>query len=105
MNIGKFHFGSVEIDSVVYERDVVIDRGRVRKRRKKPSKKFREEYGHTPVSLAEKIPWKCQRLVVGTGRYGSLPVMEEVKREARGRKVELLILPTDEAIAALAKKA
>ena len=30
--------------------------------------------------------------------------MEEVKREARGRKVELPILPTDEAIAALAKR-
>ena len=104
MNIGKFRFGSVKIDGLVYERDIVIDRGKVRKRKKKPSKKFREEYGHTPVSLAEKIPWKCQRLVVGTGRYGSLPVMEEVKREARRRKVALLILPTDEALAVLVKR-
>ena len=104
MNIGKFHFGSVEIDGAVYERDVVIDRGRVRKRKKKPSKKFREEYGHTPVSLAEKIPWKCQRLVVGTGRYGSLPVMNEVRLEARRRKIDLLVLPTDEATTALAKR-
>src|SRR5713226_1851982 len=104
MDFGKFHFGSIVIDGVTYKHDVVIDRCRVRKRKKKPSKKFREEFGHTPVSLEEKLPWKCQRLVVGTGRYGSLPVMEEVKLAARHRKIELLILPTDAAIETLVNK-
>jgi hypothetical protein len=104
MDFGKFHFGRIEIDGVTYERDVVIDRGRIRKREKQPSKRFREEFGHTPVSVEEEIPWKCQRLVVGTGRYGSLPVMDEVKLEARRRKVDLLILPTDEAIETLANQ-
>ena len=80
MDFGKFHFGRIEIDGVTYERDVVIDRGRIRKRKKKPSKRFREEFGHTPISVEEEVPWKCRRLVVGTGRYGSLPVMDEVKR-------------------------
>jgi hypothetical protein len=102
MDFGKFHFGRIEIDGVTYERDVVIDRGTIRKRKKKPSKRFREEFGHTPLSVEEEIPWNCQRLVVGTGRYGSLPVMDEVKLEARRRKVALLILPTDEAIETLA---
>src|SRR5258707_8973969 len=82
MDFGKFHFGGIEIDDVTYERDVVIDRGRIRKRKKQPSKRFREEFGHTPVSVEEEIPWKCQRLVVGTGRYGSLPVMR--RGETRG---------------------
>ena len=95
-----FSFGSICIDGVTYEHDVVIDRGKVYKRRKKPSKKFREEFGHTPISLEEKIPWKCSRLVIGTGG-GALPVMEEVKREAKRRKIELLILPTSEAIGEL----
>jgi hypothetical protein len=104
MEFGKFCFGSIAIDRVTYDYDVIIDRGKVRKRKKKPSKKFREEFGHTPVSTAEKIPWKCERLVIGTGNYGSLPVMDEVKKEARRRKVELVILPTDEAIEMLAKK-
>jgi hypothetical protein len=36
-------------------------------------------------------------LVVGTGE-GALPVMDEVKREAERRKIELLILPTQEAM-------
>ncbi|MFZ0887238.1 MAG: MTH938/NDUFAF3 family protein [Candidatus Binataceae bacterium] len=104
MNFGKFQFGGIEIDGVTYEHDVVIDRASIRKRKKKPSKKFREEFGHTPVSVEEEIPWKCQRLVVGTGKYGSLPVMDEVKLEARRRKVALLILPTDDAIKAFAKQ-
>ena len=104
MDFGKFHFGRIEIDGVTYERDVVIDRGRVRKRKKKLSKRFREEFRHTPVSVKEEIPWKCQRLVIGTGRYGSLPVMDEVKREARRRKIDLLILSTDEAMETLAQK-
>ena len=104
MDFGKFHFRRIEIDGATYERDVVIDRGRIRKRKKKPSKRFREEFGHTTLSVEEKIPWNCQRLVVGTGRYGSLPVMDEVKLEARRRKVALLILPTDEAIEKLANQ-
>ena len=99
----SYDFGSIRIDGVTYERDLVIDRGKVRKR-KKPSRKFREEFGHTPVSVEEKIPWKCRRRVVGTGKYGSLPVMDTAKLEALRRKIELVILPTDEAIDTLATK-
>jgi hypothetical protein len=100
MRFEEFSFGSIHIDGVTYGYDVVIDRGEVRKRKKKPSKKFRNRFGHTPLSVEEKIPWKCRRLVVGTGT-GALPVMDEVKREARRRKIELLILPTAQAIEAL----
>jgi hypothetical protein len=38
--------------------------------------------------------------VIGTGT-GALPIMEEVKREARRRKIELLVQPTARAIKAL----
>ena len=86
MRFERVSFGSIRIDGTTYEHDVVIDRGRVRRRKKKPSKQFRGEFGHTPLSIEEKIPWKCRRLVVGTGT-GALPVMEEVKREARSRKI------------------
>jgi len=97
MRFEKFSFGSIRIDGVTYKHDVVIDRGEVYKRKKKPSKPFRVAFGHTPVSAEEKIPWKCQRLVIGSGT-GALPVMEEVRREARRRKIKLLVLPTTEAI-------
>jgi hypothetical protein len=68
-----------------------------------PQKRFRAQFGHTPVSIEEKLPWKCKRLIIGTGKYGSLPVMDEVKREARRRKIDLLIAPTDDAIETLAR--
>jgi len=102
MRFQKFSFGSIRIDGVSYEHDVVIDRGEVCKRKKKPSKKFRDQFRHTPVSIEEKIPWKCRRLIIGTGT-GRLPVMNDVKREAKRRKIALLILPTAEAIEELKK--
>ena len=103
MRFQKFSFGTIRIDGVTYEHDVVIDRGEVRKRKKKPSKKFRDEFGHTPVSVQEDIPWRCRRLIIGTGT-GALPVMDDVKREATRRNIELLILPTIDAIEALKKQ-
>jgi hypothetical protein len=103
MRIDKFAFGSIRIDGVTYEHDVVIDAGKVRKRKKKASKRFREDFGHTPLSADEDIPWGCRRLVIGTGESGALPVMDEVKREAERRKVELVVLPTPEAIDLLNK--
>jgi hypothetical protein len=37
-------------------------------------------------------------MVVGTGAYGRLPVMDEVECEALRRKIKLLVLPAVEAI-------
>src|SRR5258708_32097605 len=97
MQFEGFSFGSIRIDGTTHEHDVVIDAGQIRKRKKKPSRKFRDGFGHTPLSIEEDIPWKCRRLVIGSGAYGRLPVMSEVKREAERRRVELLIVPTTEA--------
>ncbi len=103
MRFEAFAFGSIRIDGITYTHDVVIDRGQVRKRKKKPSKQFRDALGHTPLSIEEDIPWKCRRLVIGTGT-GRLPVMDEVKHEAKLRHIKLLILPTAEAIAELRER-
>jgi putative FmdB family regulatory protein len=104
MHFDNFSFGTLQIDGRTYEQDVVIDRGEIHKRKKKPPKKFRDEFGHTPLSIEEEIPWNCRRLVIGTGAYGRLPVMKEVKREARRRHLELVILPTREAIRLIEKE-
>jgi hypothetical protein len=85
---------------VTYDHDVVIDQGKVRKRKKRPSRKFRDEFGHTPLSIEEDIPWRCRRLVIGTGT-GALPVMGQVREEARRRHIELVIEPTARAIEVL----
>ncbi len=90
-------FGVLEIGGKRFERDVVVERGRVRKRDKKASKPLRDRYGHTPLSLLEPIPWACRRLIVGTGAEGALPIDDAVVEEADRRGVELVALPTEEA--------
>jgi hypothetical protein len=103
MRFEGFSFGSIRIDGITYEHDVIIDRGEFRKRKKKPSKKFKNDFGHAPLSMEEKIPCKCRRFVIGTGVHGLLPVMKEVMLEAERRKIELLIYPNGRAIEALGK--
>jgi hypothetical protein len=103
MRFTGYSFGSIRVDGVTYDHDLVIDRGKLRKRKKAASRKFRGAYGHTPLSIDEDIPWRCRRLVVGTGAGGALPVMQQVRDEARRRKVDLVVLPTAEAIGALAE--
>jgi hypothetical protein len=95
-------FGVLEVEGERYEHDVVIDAGRVRKRRKKPSKQYRDRYGHTPLSADEDLPWGGDSLIIGTGTDGALPVMPEVEREAQRRGVTITAVPTREACRLLA---
>jgi hypothetical protein len=90
-------FGAIEVDGRQYEHDVVIEGGRVRQRKKKPSKRFRNRFGHTPLSAEEDLPWGGSGLIIGTGAYGSLPIMVEVVEEASRRGVDLAALPTEDA--------
>ncbi len=74
---------------------MVFDQGEVYKGKKRASKTFRDSFGHKPVSMQEEIPWKCQRLVIGSG-MGVLPVMMEVKGDAERHGIEFVVLPTVE---------
>ena len=89
-------FGEIEVEGKRYTHDLVIDGGKVRKRKKGPSKEFRGKFGHTPLSAEEKIPWGGKRLLVGTGAHGALPVMDEVLVEAERRGIEVIAAPTVE---------
>ena len=105
MRFEEYSFGSMRIDGVTYGHDLIIDRGKIRKRKKAASKKFRDAYGHTPLSVVEDIPWRCRRLVIGTGADGALLVMQEIEAEARRRKVDLLVAPTSRMTAAARRPA
>jgi hypothetical protein len=96
-------FGEIEIDGERYDHDVVIEAGNVSKRAKKASKPFRGEYGHTPLSVEEHVPWGGKQLIVGTGMYGSLPIMPQVHEEAKRRGTEIVVLPTEDACQLLRK--
>src|SRR6516164_6996490 len=51
MKLTGFSFGKLRVDGDEYTKDLIIDRGEVRKRKKKRSKKYRGRYGHTPLSV------------------------------------------------------
>ncbi len=97
MNVEYPGFGSIVIDGTRFDRDMIVERGEPRPRRKGPSKTRRGEYGHTPLTAAEDLPWSSPKLVIGTGYSGALPITSDVWEEARAREVELVTLPTSEA--------
>jgi hypothetical protein len=96
-------FGQIEIDGRRFDHDVVIEAGRIRRRKKGPSKRHRAEYGHTPLTADEAIPWSAPRLIVGTGANGQLPITDDLYREAARRAVEVVARPTAEACDLLAE--
>ncbi|HHJ51982.1 MAG TPA: hypothetical protein ENJ89_02200 [Caldithrix abyssi] len=98
MEVQSLEFGRLQIDGRVYTEDIVIDGQKIQPRRKDASRKYKHRYGHTPLSAEENIPWQCKRLVIGSGIYGSLPVMPEVEQRAEQLGVELLVIPTRDAI-------
>ena len=52
MKFEQFSFGQIRIDGIEYGYDVVIDRGEVRERKKKPSK------GSGKLSVTRRSLWK-----------------------------------------------
>jgi hypothetical protein len=56
MLFDKFSFGSIQIDGITRDFDMVIDGGEIRKRKKQPSKQFPHEFGHAPLSSEEGMP-------------------------------------------------
>ena len=102
MEVRFLGFGSIEVEGRTYGHDIVIDRGVVRKRSKKPSKPYRDKFGHTPLSADEQLPWGGPRLIIGTGAHGSLPIMPEVVAEAARRNIELVAVKTEQACRVIA---
>ncbi|HEY5487281.1 MAG TPA: MTH938/NDUFAF3 family protein [Candidatus Limnocylindrales bacterium] len=95
-------FGRLEIEGELYNRDVVIDAGQIRKRDKGPSKALPHRGRHTPLTVAEQIPWGGKRLIIGTGARSQLPIAPEVRDEAARRGIAIEALPTAEACLLLA---
>ena len=97
MDVRLLGFGAIEVDGQRYGHDILVEGGRVRKRKKGPSKPYRDEFGHTPLSVDEDLPWGGSSLIIGTGVNGSLPIMSEVIEEAGRRGVSLIAVPTKDA--------
>ncbi|MDD1717399.1 MAG: hypothetical protein LUQ45_04025 [Methanoregulaceae archaeon] len=74
----KTEFGWIEIGGTRFDHDIVIHTdGKVSKRKKKLSKPYAGEYGHTPLAAEELAFLENERPVVvyiGTGQEGGLPL-------------------------------
>jgi hypothetical protein len=93
MHIDAYHFGHIVIDGVAYDDDVILTPGGVRKGW------WRKE-GHevSLFDLADLLDPPPARLIVGTGAHGQCRVLEEVETFCRRRGIEILALPTPEAV-------
>ena len=99
--IKKIKFGEIKIGKKTYEKDVVIDNGKIRERKKGPSKEYKKRIGkagHTPLTEFEEIPWDCKTLVIGNGMSSRLPVTDGFKEMAKEKGVELIMMRTPDAI-------
>jgi hypothetical protein len=56
MKVKELSFGTINIDGKNYSKDIVIHKGIIKKRKKKESKKFRSQFGHTPLSFLKISP-------------------------------------------------
>jgi len=99
----KTRYGWVEIDGIRYDHDVIMHTDRaVSKRSKKKSKKFKNLFGHTPLSdhdLTFLHGEKTDRIFIGTGQFGDLPITTEA--HAILATMVTTILPTPEIIGML----
>jgi hypothetical protein len=96
-------FGEIELEGKRFDHDVLVDAGHISKRKKAASKPLRAQFGHTPLTASEPIPWGGKRLIIGTGAYGRMPVAPEVLAEARRRGIKVLAMPTERALRALSE--
>ena len=101
MDIDYPGFGQIVVDGATYDHDIVIESGVVRARDKTPSRRLKSEYGHTPLTSEEEIPWSGGRLIIGSGYSGRLPVMDDLAEKAESRGISLEIMPTSDACAVI----
>ena len=92
MKIKSYSFGRIEINDKVYRNDVIVYPDRVK------SNWWRIE-GHKLhiEDLKEILEFKPEIIVVGTGAYGFMKVLDETKRELESRGIKLIIEKTSDA--------
>lgn len=100
VNITDYHFGRVRIDGKVYHHDVLVCGDEIL------SPWVRQE-GHSlhPDDLDWLMPRKPQALIVGTGAFGRLRVPDATQEWLKSQGIELIALPTKEAISEYNRRA
>jgi hypothetical protein len=100
MEIENTKFGTITIDGLTYEHDVVIRlSGEVVKRKKKLSKKY---YGTSHVMSKDEAKFVfekgCEQFIVGSGQIGNVHLSPEAEAYFAKKGCKVLLQPTPEAI-------
>lgn len=100
--IDNTSFGSITVEGIKYDHDIIITlEGLVRKRKKKLSKKI---YGTSHRISLDEIKYVYQvnatGIVIGSGQYGVATLSEEAGDYLEKKNCKVLIRPTPEAIQA-----
>ena len=94
-------FGLIRVGKSRYSHDIIVHAdGKVSRRKKELSKNLRSRYGHTPltvVEVKELVEEKPDVIVIGTGIYGALPLLD-VKEYIISSGIECIATKTPEAI-------
>ena len=93
VKVDSTSFGKIVINKKEYMHDVIINyRGEV----KEAKTKIRHLFSKNEFEeLAKENP---EIIIVGNGQYSAMEIDEEVKKISKERKIELIVLPTPEAI-------
>jgi len=100
MEIENTTFGTITIDGMTYEHDVVVRLcGDVVKRKKKLSKKY---YGTSHVLSKDEAKFVfergCEQLIVGSGQMGNVHLSPEAEGYFAKKGCKVVLQPTPEAI-------
>jgi hypothetical protein len=96
-HIDKTKFGSIQIEGITYNHDVIIRLdGAVKKRKKKLSKAIYGTSHKVSLDEAQYVYEKgAERLIIGCGQYGALHLSNEAELffQEKGIKVEISLTP------------
>lgn len=98
--INKTKFGSIQIEGITYNHDVIIGLdGAVKKRKKKLSKAIYGTSHKVSLDEAQYIYEKgAERLIIGCGQYGALHLSSEAELFFQEKGIKVEIFSTSEAI-------
>lgn len=110
MNIENTRFGSITIDGKKYNHDIVIFPNHIEKRKKWITKeKHGTSHNFTREEMKEYLSNvntnEIKIVVVGTGQYGKLKLLDETKKLLQEKDIEFIELKTPEAIKYFEEKA
>lgn len=99
-SIDQTTFGSITIEKVVFEHDVIIQQdGKVKKRKKKLSKAIYDTSHILSLPEAKYVYEKgVKRLIIGTGQEGNVRLSDEAAGYFKSKQCEVDLYPTPEAI-------